>query len=163
MYPGDADALIATGYLRLGLWDDEPADSEQARYDELDDVVATTGQAFLGLTVNCARCHDHKIDPIPQHDYYKILAFFQNINDYKNGGPTDERAIPMDESRRASLVAAQAERKRQIEALKEQTSPRSVAQRRGKKVADLLGHAGEETRRVARGARRNRTRRADDR
>jgi mono/diheme cytochrome c family protein len=76
------ETLIATGYYRLGAWDDEPSDPEQARYDELDDIVATTGQVFLGLTVNCARCHDHKLDPIPQKDYYRLLAFFQGINSY---------------------------------------------------------------------------------
>jgi mono/diheme cytochrome c family protein len=86
----DADALIATGYYRLGIWDDEPTDREQARYDGLDDIVATTGQVFLGLTFDCARCHDHKIDPVPQKDYYRLLAFFHNINHYHNGGPTDE-------------------------------------------------------------------------
>jgi len=75
----DADALIATGYYRLGLWDDEPADKLQARYDGLDDIVSTTGQVFLGLTINCARCHDHKIDPVPQRDYYQMLAFFHNV------------------------------------------------------------------------------------
>jgi hypothetical protein len=91
----DADALTATGYYRLGIWDDEPTDPEQARYDGLDDIVVTTGQVFLGLTIDCARCHDHKIDPIPQKDYYRLLAFFQNINPYRNGGPTDEvTAVP---------------------------------------------------------------------
>lgn len=81
-----ADALIATGYYRLGLWDDEPADPLLARFDGLDDIVATTSQGFLGLTVNCARCHDHKIDPIPQRDYYSMLSFFDNItpNGYEN-------------------------------------------------------------------------------
>lgn len=74
-----ADSLVATGYYRLGLWDDEPADKLQARYDWLDDIVSTTGQVFLGLTINCARCHDHKIDPLPQRDYYALLAFFHNV------------------------------------------------------------------------------------
>jgi mono/diheme cytochrome c family protein len=74
-----ADALVATGYYRLGLWDDEPADKLQARYDSLDDIVSTTGQVFLGLTINCARCHDHKIDPISQRDYYAMLACFHNV------------------------------------------------------------------------------------
>ncbi len=74
-----ADDLIATGYYRLGLWDDEPADKLQARYDWLDDIVSTTGQVFLGLTINCARCHDHKIDPVSQRDYYAMLAFFHNV------------------------------------------------------------------------------------
>lgn len=73
------DSVIATGYYRLGRWDDEPVDPELAYYDDLDDILATTSQTFLGLTVNCARCHDHKIDPIPQRDYYRMLAFFQNI------------------------------------------------------------------------------------
>jgi len=76
------ETLTATGYYRLGLWDDEPADPLQARYDELDDIVATTGQVFLGLTVNCARCHDHKLDPIPQTDYYRLLSFFNEIDRY---------------------------------------------------------------------------------
>ncbi len=74
--------LIATGYYRLGLWDDEPSDPAQAVFDDLDDIVNTTGQTFLGLTVGCARCHDHKIDPFPTRDYYKMVAFFRNINRY---------------------------------------------------------------------------------
>jgi cytochrome c553 len=89
----NADSLIATGYYRLGVWDDEPTDAELARYEGLDDLVATTSQVFLGLTVDCARCHDHKIDPIPQKDYYRLLSFFQNINHFRNGGPTDEVVI----------------------------------------------------------------------
>ena len=83
--PGSSsDAIIATGYYRLGLWDDEPADPEQARYDEYDDFVTTTGQVFLGMTMNCARCHNHKIDPILQKDYYQILAFFRDVPRYSN-------------------------------------------------------------------------------
>ena len=85
------EKLIATGYYRLGQWDDEPADPEQARYDELDDIVATTGQTFLGLTVNCARCHDHKLDPIPQKDYYSLVSFFQGTNRY--GNPVPENSL----------------------------------------------------------------------
>ena len=84
------DSIIATGYYRLGLWDDEPADPLQAIYDEFDDIVATTGQVFLGLTINCARCHDHKIDPIPQTDYYRLLAFFHDLRSY--GTRADQRS-----------------------------------------------------------------------
>ena len=76
------ETIIATGYYRLGAWDDEPSDPLQARYDEIDDIVATTSQTMLGLTVNCARCHDHKIDPIPQKDYYRMVACFQGVNRY---------------------------------------------------------------------------------
>jgi len=85
--PADSyDPIIATGYYRLGLWDDEPVDATQAYYDHLDDVVTTTGQVLLGLTINCARCHDHKIDPISQRDYYRFMAFFHNIlNNVRKG------------------------------------------------------------------------------
>jgi hypothetical protein len=79
--PGSAESLIATGFYRLGIWDDEPADRPLARYDGLDGVVSTTGQVFLGMTINCARCHDHKVDPIPQADYYRLLACFKDVTD----------------------------------------------------------------------------------
>lgn len=76
------DAIIATGYYRLGRWDDEPADPLLAWYDDVDDIITTTSQTFLAMTVNCARCHDHKIDPIPQSDYYRMVAFFRNVRRY---------------------------------------------------------------------------------
>lgn len=99
-----ADGLIATGFYRLGIWDNDPADKELALYDQLDDLVATTGQVFLGLTVDCARCHDHKIDPISQRDYYSLLAFFRNIHPYRNGGGTDEVPLPGDKQVKALSV-----------------------------------------------------------
>jgi hypothetical protein len=73
------DSIIATGFQRLGVWDDEPDDKRMAEFDELDDVLSTTGAAFLGLTIGCARCHEHKFDPIPQADYYSLLTFFRNL------------------------------------------------------------------------------------
>ncbi len=76
------ETVTATGYYRLGQWDDEPADPLQAKYDDLDDILATTSQTMLGITVNCARCHDHKIDPLLQADYYRMLAFFGNVRHY---------------------------------------------------------------------------------
>lgn len=82
MEPITPERLIATGYYRVGPWDSGAPDRLQATYDELDDVLATTGQVFLGLTVQCARCHDHKIDPFPHKDYYRLLAFFHNVQRY---------------------------------------------------------------------------------
>ncbi len=73
------DSIIATGFYRLGIWDDEPVDRPQAHFDGLDDMVSTIGQTMLGMTVGCARCHDHKIDPMPQADYYKLVAFVRNM------------------------------------------------------------------------------------
>jgi mono/diheme cytochrome c family protein len=80
------ETLTATGFYRLGIWDDEPADPLQARFDGLDDIILTTGQSLLGLTMNCARCHDHKIDPIPQKDYYSLLSFFEDVTPYGRRG-----------------------------------------------------------------------------
>ena len=83
------DAIIATGFLRLHQWDDEPDSSDQAELDDADDVLVTIASAFLGLTVGCARCHDHKYDPVSQRDYYALLAFVRGIDPYglpKRGG-----------------------------------------------------------------------------
>jgi mono/diheme cytochrome c family protein len=95
-----ADDLIATGFYRLGVWDDEPADRELAMYEGFDDLVTTIGQGMLGLTFNCARCHDHKLDPIPSADYYKLVAFVRNLAPMQTTGPNIEEAIfPTPESR----------------------------------------------------------------
>ena len=74
-----SESIIATGYYRLGIWQDEPVDPDQELFEDLDDLVRTTGEVFLGLSIGCARCHDHKLDPIPQADYYRMLAFFRNV------------------------------------------------------------------------------------
>ncbi len=84
-----SESLTATGFYRLGIWDDEPADPLQAKFDGFDDLVSTIGQGVLGLTLNCARCHDHKIDPIPQKDYYQMVAFLRDVTPYGSRG--DER------------------------------------------------------------------------
>ena len=73
--PQDAAASIPTGFSRNGPTVDN-ASNEETRTDELDDMVTTTSSVFLGLTVGCARCHDHKYDPIPQRDYYRMQAVF---------------------------------------------------------------------------------------
>ena len=72
--PGNPEAHIATGYLRMVL--DNNIKDERTRMDELDDNVSTTALTFLGMTVGCARCHNHKFDPIPQKDYYQMQAVF---------------------------------------------------------------------------------------
>jgi hypothetical protein len=75
--PGhNEQSVIATGFLCLGTWNDEPNDAEDYKYERLEDLVHTTSSAFLGMTTKCARCHDHKFDPIPQTDYYRMAAAF---------------------------------------------------------------------------------------
>ncbi|MEL6905198.1 MAG: DUF1549 and DUF1553 domain-containing protein, partial [Planctomycetota bacterium] len=84
-----ADALLATGFHRLGVWDDEPADRAQARADEIADVVDTTAQVFMATTMGCARCHDHKADPITQKEYFAFTAHFAGIVGYGGGSLRD--------------------------------------------------------------------------
>ena len=79
------ETVIATGYNRLGPWDDEPADFALDRFDQLDDIVNTTSQAFLGLTMGCARCHDHKFDPLLHTDYYSMVAVFDPLKRMQRG------------------------------------------------------------------------------
>jgi len=70
----DSETVIATGFYRLGPWDDEPADPAQDLHDQRDDMIITISQVFLGLTLGCARCHDHKFDALTMHDYYRLSA-----------------------------------------------------------------------------------------
>jgi mono/diheme cytochrome c family protein len=76
--PDNPQALMATGFLAAGVHSTQITKNEveKHRYDELDDMLATTTTAMLGLTVGCARCHDHKYDAIPQADYYRMLSAF---------------------------------------------------------------------------------------
>ncbi|MEM7384099.1 MAG: PSD1 and planctomycete cytochrome C domain-containing protein [Verrucomicrobiota bacterium] len=76
------EGLIATGFYRLGVYDDEPDDKRAAEFDGLDDILKTTTETFIGLTGGCARCHDHMFDPVSQNDYYHLLAFFRNVTPY---------------------------------------------------------------------------------
>jgi hypothetical protein len=76
--PGNPQALMATGFLAAGVHSTQITANlvEKERYEELDDKLRTLGTSMLGLTIGCARCHDHKYDPIPVRDYYRMLATF---------------------------------------------------------------------------------------
>ncbi len=77
--PENPLALMATGFLGAGVFPTQLTEKEfeSSRYDELDDMVATMGTAMLGITIGCARCHDHKFDPIPSRDYYQLVSAFR--------------------------------------------------------------------------------------
>lgn len=85
LHPDDLNALLATGYHVCGTWDQVGHNEgslemrKAVRQDDLEDMVGTLGQAFLGLTLNCARCHDHKFDPISQVDYYRFSSLLSGI------------------------------------------------------------------------------------
>ena len=79
LFPDNPDSLAATGYCRM--WPDESNASNilLARQTSLDDLTANVGAAFLGLSIGCAQCHDHKFDPLLQADFYQLQAFFSGI------------------------------------------------------------------------------------
>ncbi|MFO0876032.1 MAG: DUF1549 and DUF1553 domain-containing protein [Gemmataceae bacterium] len=109
--PHDPDALVATGFNRL--WPDEynAANLEQRRQEILDDTTDTAGLVFLGLTMGCARCHDHKFDPLSQKDYFRLQAFFAPMQ------PRDlPAADPATLARHRREQAAWEERTREVRA-----------------------------------------------
>ena len=77
--PDNPDALAATGYLRLSLYEYNQRDARTQRNEILNDITDVTGDVFLGFGMGCARCHDHKFDPILQKDYFRLRAFFAGI------------------------------------------------------------------------------------
>ena len=88
LFPDEPASLVATGFIAAGPWDhvghtelrEGTVDKEIARSNDRDDMVATTCSTFLSLTVHCARCHNHKFDPIKQTDYYRLQAVFAGID-----------------------------------------------------------------------------------
>jgi hypothetical protein len=101
--PGDHDALIATGFCRCGPREVVSGNviPEVKRQSELSEITGTVGSVFLGLTIGCARCHDHKYDAIPTTDYYRLQSFFA-------ASALEEVPIASD-AERASFAAAQKE------------------------------------------------------
>lgn len=76
LFPGDTSALVATAFNRHVPWEHNARLLDLRRQEILNDMTDTTAQVFMGLTFGCARCHDHKYDPISQRDYYRLQAFF---------------------------------------------------------------------------------------
>lgn len=102
--PENLDAWVATGFCRNGPTVGNQT-LEKNRYEELHDVITATTEVFLGLTVGCARCHDHKFDPISQKDYYAMLAIFNSLNKREKFlGTPDERRTYEDLRRQKKLL-----------------------------------------------------------
>ena len=121
MFPGSKEALVATGYLRAGsehlvAGNIDPAESRQ---EVLTEIATNVGQTFLGMTVNCARCHNHKFDPILQADFYRLQAVFAGAK-----GKEVEIATPAEKSAWEAADKAYKERLKPTEdALKELAKP----------------------------------------
>lgn len=97
--PDDLDARVATGFLRLGPYEENARDVLDQRSNVLNDITDVTGQVFLGLTFACARCHDHKYDPILQADYFRLQAFFAGLSQAANQ-PLATTAAQVDHAKR---------------------------------------------------------------
>jgi len=107
--PGTLDGIAATGFLVAGVHNPvvgaSPAMREAARQDELEEMAGTVAQTFLGLSVNCARCHDHKYDPVPTEDYYAFAAALAGVRHGTREAPgPDGRPVPNPEVVRISTA-----------------------------------------------------------
>jgi cytochrome c553 len=102
--------LIATGFLMVGPKALAETDKEQTKLDIADEQIDVTGRAFLGLTLGCARCHDHKFDPIPSVDYYALAGIFRGTNMFQDLQPNasmwQEYALPAAASEKPVVVMA---------------------------------------------------------
>ena len=114
--PQDLDAAIATGFLAAGAYDTAGQNQQSAamravvRQDELEDLVGTVAQTFLGLTVNCARCHDHKFDPIRQSEYYALVSALSGVRQ----GNRNLAGLSL-RGKRATALAALESRRKELE------------------------------------------------
>lgn len=134
MSPDDPEFVIATGFLAAGPWDfvgqaetPSPVLKRLARADDLDDMVTQVMTAACGVTVNCARCHDHKLDPISQKEYYSLWSVFSGV---RRG---DRVVSPAEEQR---VTARRGTLKNEIESLRRKRRNLSGA---GWSLADLVG------------------------
>lgn len=120
--------LIATGFLAIGLKHHDEKNPRQFMADMVDEQIETTTQAVLGLTVACARCHDHKYDPIPTSDYYALAGIFQSTQTYygttrvaQNHRPSEllllpiADKVPVDRSQNQQAMTSMKERISQLD------------------------------------------------
>ena len=105
-----AERVIATGFLMIGPKALAETDKEQTRLDVVDDQIDVTGRALLGLTLGCARCHDHKFDPIPTQDYYALAGIFRSTevfrDEVRNASMWQEWELPQAPGKDAVVVMA---------------------------------------------------------
>jgi hypothetical protein len=144
--------LIAATFLQLGNTNLEEQDKKQLEMDVVDEQLDTIGKAFLAQTIGCARCHDHKFDPIPTRDYYALAGILKNARSLEHANVSKwlEVSLPVDPSRDAevrkqeeAIAALQAK----IKAEKDQTPKGKASKAAGVlAIADIAGVAIDDTR-----------------
>jgi hypothetical protein len=140
LFPDDPQTLIATGFNRHFPDEYNAVNLEQRRQEILNDITDTTAQVFLGLTMGCARCHDHKFDPLTQEDYYRFQAFFAAYapRDLPVASPAE---IAHYQQQLHEWETQTAELRREMEALEAPYRKKFAAQRRArfpKEYQDLI-------------------------
>lgn len=124
LFPESPDGIVATGFIAAGPWDfvghvelpESKTDGLIARYNDRDDMVMTTMSTFQSLTVHCARCHDHKFDPISQRDYYGLQAVFAGVDRANRPFDPDSKV----HARRQSLTAEKHRLENELKKIEEQ-------------------------------------------
>ncbi|MBY0504610.1 MAG: PSD1 and planctomycete cytochrome C domain-containing protein [Bryobacteraceae bacterium] len=132
-YAPDVQGHIPLGFLRVAPWDRSNLVADEVRANYLSEITTTTGSVFLGLSVGCARCHDHKYDPIPQADFYRLQAFFNAIQ-------VEDVSVPFRDPEFAALAKTQVEKyekltkdgpeKKALEAHEQALLPKLIAYRK---------------------------------
>ncbi len=135
---GDPAVEVGTAFLVCGPYDavgnQDEAQKKVIRANTLDDMITATSSAFLGLTVNCARCHHHKFDPIPTEDYYRMRAAFEGVTH-------GERALATPEAKARYAAAARLLEIRRAELTKEKVElEKSIAGRAKERAAQVTSY-----------------------
>jgi hypothetical protein len=138
-YQPDAQGYISTGFLRVAPWDRSNLVAAEVRQNYLSEVTSVTGSVFLGLTVGCARCHDHKYDPIPQRDYYRLQAFFNTTQPEGTPNvPFQDKAFAAKAKAKVKEIEERIEKgpeKQALEELEKALLPKLIAARKQRAAA----------------------------
>lgn len=131
LFPDDPQGVVATGFIAAGPWDfvghvelrEGTVDKDIARSNDRDDMVATAMSTFLSLTVHCARCHNHKFDPITQRDYYRLQAVFAGVDRADRPYDLDPRTTALRRDLAAERQALELRQQAVADAMAKVTSP----------------------------------------
>ena len=141
---------IATGFLAIGTKDLNERNRQQYLMDQADDQIDVTGRAGMALTISCARCHDHKFDPIPTRDYYALAGIFRSsdlLDGYANRSRGNKNYAKGDRYHRLDLNKAQMPKPRVTAAPARPRKPRPKAAQRLKKIREELQQLAAERKR----------------